>query len=158
MQSNKPDASKLVADGMEAERKRRPCEWLRKYADSARTGAVRSRRVSSYVGRGCSTREQENPEVRGEISIANQSGSVISSQESTTSNNSYLSSIAEQDHKSPQGLFLRPSSTYGNPSRQTSSSPMKSRRHRALLVANSVHRGNSFSACSSPQPRFALTY
>jgi hypothetical protein len=71
MQSNRPRANKLETDDVEAERERRPCEWLRKYAGSARTGAVRSRRVSSCVGRGCSTREQENPEVRGEVGIAN---------------------------------------------------------------------------------------
>jgi hypothetical protein len=128
MQSNKPRASKLEANGVEAERERRPCEWLRKYADSARTGAVKSRRVSSYVGRGCSTHEQENPEVRGEVSIANQSGSVVSSQESTTPNNSYLSSIVRAR---PQHL---------KKAREPS--------HRALLVANPVHRGNSLSACS----------
>jgi hypothetical protein len=47
MQSNRPRANKLEADGVEVERERRPCEWLRKCASSARTGAVRSRRVSS---------------------------------------------------------------------------------------------------------------
>jgi hypothetical protein len=31
MQSNGPRASKLEADGVEAERERRPCKWLRKY-------------------------------------------------------------------------------------------------------------------------------
>jgi hypothetical protein len=132
---------------VEAERERRPCEWLRKYAASARTGAVRSRRVSSCVGRGCSTREQENPEVRGGIGIANQAGFIVSSQGSTTSSSSYSSSIAEQDHKSPRGLSLRPFSTHYNP-QQTSSSPTESRHRRVLLVANPIHRGNSVSACS----------
>jgi hypothetical protein len=51
MQSNKPRASKLEANGVEAERERRPCEWLRKYAGSTRTGAVRSRRISSYASK-----------------------------------------------------------------------------------------------------------
>jgi hypothetical protein len=61
--------------------------------DSARTGAVRSRRVSSCasrgvrlamlwhhmcVGRGSSTREQENPRVRREVGIANPFGSIVS--------------------------------------------------------------------------------
>jgi hypothetical protein len=163
MQSNELRASKLEADGVEAERERRPCEWLHKYADSARTGAVRSTRVSSCASRGVqsaklwhrmcmrrgsSTREQENPEVRREVSIANHFGSIILSQKSTTSSSSYPSSIAEQNHKSPRGLPLRPSSTHSNPSRPTSSSPMESRHRRALLVANPVHRGNSLSACS----------
>jgi hypothetical protein len=94
MPSNRSRASKLEADGVEAKRKRRPCEWLRKYAGSARTGAVRSRRVSSCasrgvrsamlwhrmcVGRRSSTREQENPKVRGGVGLANQSGSIVSS-------------------------------------------------------------------------------
>jgi hypothetical protein len=94
MQSSRPHASKLEADGVEAERERRPYEWLRKYAGSARTGAVRSRRVSSCasrgvrsamlwhcmcVVRGSSTRELENPRVRGEVGIANPFGSIISS-------------------------------------------------------------------------------
>jgi hypothetical protein len=52
-QGNRPRACRLGADGVEAERERRPCEWLREYAGSACTGAVRSRRVSSSVGRGC---------------------------------------------------------------------------------------------------------
>jgi hypothetical protein len=104
MQSNKPRASKLEADGVEAERERRPCEWLRKYADSARTGAVRSRRVSSYVGRGCSTREQENPEVRGEVSIANQSGSVNSSQSPQHPTTPISRRSSEQDHNTSRKL------------------------------------------------------
>jgi hypothetical protein len=87
-------------------------------------------------------------EVRGAVVLANQSGSVVSSQGSTTSSSSYSSSIAEQDHKSPRGLSLRPSSTHGNPSQQTSSSPTESRHRQVLLVANPIHRGNSLSACS----------
>jgi hypothetical protein len=171
MQSNGPSASKLEADGVEAEREWRPCEWLRKYADSAHTRAVRSRRVSSCasrgvrlamlwhrlcMGRGSSTVSWKTLEVCGGVVLANQSGSVVSSQGSTTSSSSYSSSIAEQDHKSPRELSFRPSSTYDNPSRQTSSSSMESRHRRAFLFANSVHRGNSLSSCPSPQPRFAL--
>jgi hypothetical protein len=113
---------------------------------------------NTCVSREGSAREQEDLEVRGGVGIANPSGSIVSSQGSATSSNSYSSSIAEQDHESPRRLLLRPSSTHGNSSQQTSSSPIKSRHHQALLVANSFHRGNSFSACSSPQPRFALTY
>jgi hypothetical protein len=145
MQNNRPRASKFEADGVEAERERRPCEWLRKYASSARTGAVRSRRVSSCasrgvrsamlwhrmcVGSGSSTREQEDLEVRGGIGIANQSGSVVSSQGSTTPSNSYLSSIVRAR---PQHL---------KKAREPS--------HRALLIANPIHHGNSLSAHSPP--------
>jgi hypothetical protein len=46
-------------------------------------------------GRGSSTREQENPEVREGVGIANQFGSIVSSQGSTTSNSSYPSLIAQ---------------------------------------------------------------
>jgi hypothetical protein len=52
VQGNQPRASKLRASGMKAEWERRPCGWLRKHAGSARTGAVRSRRVSSCASRG----------------------------------------------------------------------------------------------------------
>jgi hypothetical protein len=45
------------------------------------------------VSRGSSAREQENPEVRGGVGIANQSGSIISSHKSTTSSSSYSSPI-----------------------------------------------------------------
>jgi hypothetical protein len=47
------------------------------------------------VSRGSSTREQENPEVREGVGIANQSGSIVSSHKSTTSNSSYPSLIAQ---------------------------------------------------------------
>jgi hypothetical protein len=45
------------------------------------------------MSRGSSTREQEDLEVRGGVGIAYQSGSIISSQGSTTSNSSYPSLI-----------------------------------------------------------------
>jgi hypothetical protein len=169
VQSNGPRASKLEVDGVEAERERRPCEWLRKYAGSARTGAVRSRRVSSCasrgvrsamlwhrmcVGRGSSTREQENPRVRGEVGIANPFGSIVSSHDPR--HPTVLTprgSLNRYHHESPRRILLRPSSTHGNPSRQTSSSPTESRHRRALLVTNSIHCGNSSSTCSPLQPR-----
>jgi hypothetical protein len=137
MQSNGPCASKSEADGVEAERERQPCEWLCKYAGSARTGAVWSRSISSCasrdvrsarlwhrrcMGRGSSTREQENPRVRGEIGIANPFGSIVLS----------------HDPRHPATSTLR--------------------HQQALLLANLVRHGNSFSVCSSPQPRFALIH
>jgi hypothetical protein len=169
MQSNRPRASKLEADGVEAERERQPCEWLRKYAGSARTRAVRSRRVSSCasrgvrsamlwhrmcVGKGSSTREQENPRVHGEVGIANPFGSNVSSHDPR--HPTVLTprgSLNCYHHESPRRLLLRPSSTHCNPSQQTSSSPTEPRHCRALLIANPVHRGNSLSACYPPQPR-----
>jgi hypothetical protein len=84
----------------------------------------------------------------GGVVLANQSGSVVSSQGSTTSSSSYSSSIAEQDHKSPWGLSFRPSSTHGNHFLQVSSSTTESRHRRAHLITDSDHRGNSHSACS----------
>jgi hypothetical protein len=64
------------------------------------------------VSRGDSVHEQEDPEVRGGVSIANQFESIISSQGSTTSSSSYLSSIVrarpqhlEETPKPPLSLF-----------------------------------------------------
>jgi hypothetical protein len=71
-------------------------------------------------------REQKDLEVRGGFSIANQSGSVVSSQKSTTPSNSYLSSI------------VRARPRHLKKAREPS--------HRALPIANLVHRGNSLSA------------
>jgi hypothetical protein len=50
---------------------------------------VRSARLwhRTCMGRGSSTREQKNPRVRREVGRANPSGSIVSSQESTTSSN-----------------------------------------------------------------------
>jgi hypothetical protein len=53
------------------------------------------------VSRGDSAREQENPEVRGGVGIANQSGPIGFSHKSTTSSSSYLSPI---DQARPQHL------------------------------------------------------
>jgi hypothetical protein len=82
------------------------------------------------VSRGDSGHEQKDPEVRGEDGIANQPGSIVLSQGSTTSSSSYPSLIAQ-----PTTITTGP------------------RHRRALLVADSIHRRNSLSACSSPQPK-----
>jgi hypothetical protein len=174
MQSNRPRANKLEADGVEAERERRPCYWLRRYAGSARTGAVRSTKVSSCasrgvwstrlwhrmcMGRGSSTREQENPRDRGEVDIANPFGSIVLSHDPR--HPTFLipcDSLNRHHHESPRRLLLRPFSTHYNHSRQTSSSSTESRHRRAHLIADPVHCGNSLSVCSSPQPRFALIH
>jgi hypothetical protein len=106
------------------------------------------------VSRGSSTHEQENPEVRGEVGLANQSGSIVSSH--GPRHPTVLTprgSINRYHHESPRRLLLQPSSTHGNPSRQTSSSPTEPHHQRALLIANPVRRGNSLSTRSSPQPR-----
>jgi hypothetical protein len=65
---------------------RRSCRRLRGCADCVSAAHAREQwRLS---------REQENPEVRGGDGIANQSGSNVSSQRSTTSSSFYSSSIA----------------------------------------------------------------
>jgi hypothetical protein len=85
------------------------------------------------LSRGSSTREQENPEVREGSGIANQSGPIGFFLESTMSSSSYPSPIVRAR---PQHL---------KKAREPS--------HRALLIANPVHRGNSLSAYSSLQSR-----
>jgi hypothetical protein len=69
------------------------------------------------VSRGSSTREQENPKVRGGVSIANQSDSIVSSQGSTTSNSSYPSLIAQPTtvtlgHREKYPGHLPPTATF----------------------------------------------
>jgi hypothetical protein len=96
------------------------------------------------------TREQEDLEVRGGFGIANPFGSIILSQESTTSSSTFLSSIAKQDHKLPRELPLRPSSTHYNHSRQTPSSFTESRRRQTFLFADPVRHGSSLFTRSSP--------
>jgi hypothetical protein len=85
-----------------------------------------------------SAREPENPEVREGVGIANQSGPIGFSHESTASSSTFPSSIAEQDHNTSGKLV--------NPFIELFSSP--------ILFPTE----NSLSVCSSPQPRFALTY
>jgi hypothetical protein len=60
---------------------------------------------SACASRGGSAPEPENPEVRGGVGIANQSGSIVSSHKFTTSSSSYSSSIAEQDHNTSKKLL-----------------------------------------------------
>jgi hypothetical protein len=65
------------------------------------------------VSSGGLAREQENPEVREGVGIANQSGPTSFFHESTTSSSSYSSSIARarpQHLKKASGLFHRASS------------------------------------------------
>jgi hypothetical protein len=51
-----------------------------------------------------SVREQEDPKIRREDGIANQSGPIGFSHESTTSSSTFPSSIAEQDHNTSRKL------------------------------------------------------
>jgi hypothetical protein len=96
MQGNRPRACRLGAVGVGAEQKRSIGDAIRRGGPAGSYASVpavsqRHTRVSSG-GLAC---EQENPEVRKGVSIANQSGSIVSSQGSTTSNSSYLSLIAQ---------------------------------------------------------------
>jgi hypothetical protein len=125
----------------------------------SKTGAARRRydqaRWHTCVSRGSSTREQEDREVRRGVGIANQSGSIVSSQGSTTSNSSYPSLIAQPTTATTDHREEYPSG-YSSPTTipwQASSSPTEPRHHRVLLIANPFHRGNSLSACYPPQPR-----
>jgi hypothetical protein len=72
------------------------------------------------VSRGSSTREQENPEVRGGVNIANPSGFIVSSPGSATSSSSYPSPIVrarprhleearEPSYRAPLDPFARTS-------------------------------------------------
>jgi hypothetical protein len=96
MQGNRPRAYRLGAVDAGAEQKRRTGDATKHggpaggYAGVS-TVFLQHTRMSS----GGSAREQENPEVRGGVGIANQSGSIVSSYKSTTSSNSYSSLIVQ---------------------------------------------------------------
>jgi hypothetical protein len=177
MQSNKPRASKLEADGVEAEREWRSCEWLRKYADSARTGAVRSRKGSSCasrgvwsamlwhrmcVGRRSSTREQENPRVRGEVGIANPFGSIVSSHDPR-----HPTVLTLVDHSTAIITNHRGDYLFGHLP-PTATIPDKLLRHSRNLITSSTsyHRSCSpqeftfhpFFSTTKATPRFALIH
>jgi hypothetical protein len=105
VQGNRPRASRLRASGARAEQKRRTGD-VTKRGDPAGgyagvpTVFLQHTRVSS----GGLVREQENPEVREGVGIANQFGPIGFSHEFTTSSSSYPSSIAEQDHNTSRKL------------------------------------------------------
>jgi hypothetical protein len=65
------------------------CESRIETAQEMRPGVPTVFLQHTRVSSGGLTREQENPEVHGGVSIANQSGSTVSSQGSTTSSSSY---------------------------------------------------------------------
>jgi hypothetical protein len=109
------------------------------------------------VSRGGSAREQEDLEVRGGVGIVTQSGSIVSSQGSMTSSSSYPSLIAQPTTITTghRGDYLFGHSSPTTILWQASSSPTEPRHRRALLIAHPVHRGNSLSARSPPQPRLS---
>jgi hypothetical protein len=84
-------------------------------------------------------------EVRGGVVLANQSGSVVSSQGPRPPTVRIpRGSLNRCHHESPRRLLFRPSSTHGNPSRQTSSSTTESRHRRAFLFAEPIATGLHF--------------
>jgi hypothetical protein len=179
MQGNRPRACRLGASGVRTERKQRARNATRcggpagGYA-SVPTVFLQHTRLSS----GGLAREQENPEVRGGVGIANQSGSIILSH----GRSSPIVGARPQHLKKAHGPSHRASSIpvcrniiamakptaittgyreeypsgHSSPTTipwQASSSPTESRHCRALLIANPVHRGNSLSTRSPPQPK-----
>jgi hypothetical protein len=90
MQGNRPRACRLGVIDAGAEQKRRTGDATKHGGPAGGYAGVptvflQHTRVSS----GGSAREQENPEVRGGVSLANQSGSIVSSHKPMTSSSSY---------------------------------------------------------------------
>jgi hypothetical protein len=160
MQGNRPRACRLGAVDAGAELKRRTGDATKHSSPAGSYAGVPAVfQWHTCVSRRSSTREQENPEVRGRVNIANQSGSIVSSQGPRPPTvHIPRGSLNRYHHESPRRLLLRPSSTHGNPSRQTPSSSTESRHRRAFLFADPVRHGNLLSTCSSPKPRFALIH
>jgi hypothetical protein len=95
MQGNRPRTSKLRASGVRAVREQCAGEATgRSGPAGSYAGVPAVFQWHTCVSRGGSAREQENPEVHGGVSLANQSGSIVSSHKSTTSSSSYPLLIA----------------------------------------------------------------
>jgi hypothetical protein len=110
MQSNRPRASKLRASGVRAEREQRVGGVTGHGDPAGRYAGVPTVFLQhTRVSRGGLAREQENPEVRGGVGIANQSGSIVSSHKFTTSSSSYSSLIVRAR---PQHLEETPGPSY----------------------------------------------
>jgi hypothetical protein len=156
VQGNRPRACRLGAIGAGAEQKRRTGDATKR-GDPAGgyAGVPTVFQWHTRVSSGSLAREQENPEVHGGVGIANQSGSIVSSHKSTTSNSSYPLLIA-QPTTVTTGHREKYLSGHSPPTTipwQASSSPTEPRHRRALLIINPVHRGNSLSTRSPPQLR-----
>jgi hypothetical protein len=92
----RPRASRLRARGAGAEQEQRAGDATRHDGPAGGYAGVPAVfRQHTCVSRGGSAREQEDLEVRGGVGIANQSGSIVSSQGSMTSSSSYPSLIAQ---------------------------------------------------------------
>jgi hypothetical protein len=94
MQGNQPRACRLGAVDAGAEQKRRTGGAIKRGGPAGSYASVPAvSRRHTRVSRGGLAREQEDPEVRGGVGVANQSGSILLSQGSTTSSSSYPSPI-----------------------------------------------------------------
>jgi hypothetical protein len=94
MQGNRPRASKLKASGVRAVQEQCAGDATKRGGPAGGYAGVPAVfQQHTRVSRGSSTREQENPEVRGGVGLANQSGSIVLSHKPMTSSSSYLSSI-----------------------------------------------------------------
>jgi hypothetical protein len=138
------------------------CERERRTGDATRRGGPAGGYAGvpavfqqhTCVSRGGSACEQENPEVRGGVSIANQCGPIVSSHKSTTSSNSYSSSIARAR---PQHIKEAPGPSYrasSNPFTETSSPWQSQPPSSRVTVRNTppaiLHHYNPRQASSSP--------
>jgi hypothetical protein len=156
VQGNRPRASRLRASGVGAKREQCAGDATRHGGPAGGyTGVSTMFLQHTCVSRGDSVHEQEDLEVRGGVGIANQSGSIVSSQGSTTSCSSYPSLIA-QPTSATTGYREEYPSGHLPPTTipwQASSSPTEPRHRGALLIADLVHHGISLSAHSPPQPK-----
>jgi hypothetical protein len=90
VQGNRPRASRLRAKGAGAEQEQRARDVTRCSGPAGGyAGVPIVFQQHTCVSRGGSARELEDLEVRGGVGIATQSGSIVSSQGSTTSSSSY---------------------------------------------------------------------
>jgi hypothetical protein len=96
VQGNRPRVSKLRANGVRAEQEQHAGDATRRGDPTGGYAGVPTVFLQhTRVSRGGLAREQENPEVRGEVGIGNQSGSIVSSHKSTTFSSSYSSPIVQ---------------------------------------------------------------
>jgi hypothetical protein len=138
VQGNRPHASRLRASGVRAIREQcagdaTECGDPAEGYVGVPTVFLQHTRVSSG-GLAC---EQENPEVREGVSIANQSSSIVSSHKSTTSSNSYSSPIVRTR---PQHLKTAHEPSYrasSDPFAETSS-PWQSRLSSARVTVRNI--------------------
>jgi hypothetical protein len=164
VQGNRPRASRLRANGVRA-------EWEQRVGGATRRGGP----AGGYAGvpavflqhtrasREGSAREQDDLEVHGGVSIANQSGSIVSSGVHDVQQFLPLvdRSTDHRHHGSPWGVFLQSSSTHCNPlasffvTHRTSSPSSTSHRRSYSPWEFTFH---PFSSTIKATPRFAMTH